>query len=112
MIVVPIMRHSAESQDLVDSVQCRIFRMIIGNAAVAALLRWFLRIWWIVLLNSALPSMRNSLITHSLSICIAGIRVIKRMQANGRIVWRLNLRHQTISRNLMMLKGITSGIDN
>lgn len=72
MTVVPVMRHSAESEDLVDRVQRRGFRMMItGNSAVALLLRLF-RVRRVIFLDGALPSARNSPITHSLSIRIAG----------------------------------------
>jgi len=45
--------------------------MITGNAAVALRLR-LLRIWWVILLDGALSSMKNLAITHSLSLYIAG----------------------------------------
>lgn len=72
MTAVPVLRHTAKSQDLVNRVQCRSFRMMITrNAAVALLLR-LLRVWRIVLLDGALPSARNVLIMHSLSLYITG----------------------------------------
>lgn len=74
MSVVPVLRHSAEGEDLVDGVQCRSFRvMITGNAAVA-LLRRLLRVWRVVLLDGALSSARNTPITHGLLIRIAKIK--------------------------------------
>jgi len=72
MTAVPVLRHTAESEDLVDCVQCRSFRMMItGNGAVALLLRLF-RVWRVILLDGALPSARNSPIMHSLVLYIAG----------------------------------------
>lgn len=64
MTVVPVMRHSAESEDFIDRVQRRSFRMMItGNSAIALLLRLF-RVWRVIFLDGALPSARNSPITH------------------------------------------------
>jgi len=65
MTVVPVLRHSAEGEDLVDGFQGCSFRMMItGNAAVA-FLRRLLRVRQIVFLDGALPSARNSSITHN-----------------------------------------------
>lgn len=71
MTTVPILRHTAESENLVDRVQCRSFRMMItGNAAVTLLLRLF-RVRRVILLDGALPSAGNSPITHSLLLYIS-----------------------------------------
>jgi len=72
MTAVPVLRHTAKSEDLVDRIQCRSFRMMITGNATVTLLLWLFRIWWIILLDGALPSARNSPITHSLSLYSAG----------------------------------------